>query len=78
MSYKSLLLANMVSNKYVGAINTMDDILQSGLSYYVSTDGTALLNGDPRASVKQLVKRQLIFYNLTLQGTPKYIQNGYV
>lgn len=78
MSYKSLLLANMVSNKYAGAINTMDDILQSGLSYYVSTDGTALLNGDPRASVKQLVKRQLIFYNLTLQGTPKYIQNGYV
>ena len=78
MSYKSVLLANMVSNKYAGAINTMEDILQSGLPYYVAADGVSLLNKDPRASVKQLVERQLIFFNLTLQGTPKYVQNGYV
>ena len=78
MSYKSVLLANMVSNEYAGTIDTIEDVLYSGLPFYVTgnSGGPVLLNGDPRDSVKQLVKKQVRYYNLTNQEMPKYVKYG--
>ena len=78
MCYKSVLLANMVNNEYEETIDTVEDILRFGMPYYVAgnTGGPVLLNGDPRASVKQLVKNQVRYYNLTNQETPEYVKYG--
>ena len=78
MSYKSVLLANMVNNQYEETIDTVEDILRSGMPFYVAgnTGGPVLLNGDPRASVKQLVKNQVRYYDLTNQEMPDYVKYG--
>ena len=78
MCYKSVLLANMVNNEYEETIDTVEDILRFGMPYYVAgnTGGPVLMNGDPRASVKQLVKNQVRYYNLTNQEMPEYVKYG--
>lgn len=82
MCYKSVLLANMVNNEYEKPIDTIDDILLSGLPYYVAgnTGGPVLFNTDPRDSVKQLLEKQVEYYNLTAttNQVPRYVKDGYV
>ena len=78
MSYKSVLLANIVNKEYAGKIDTIEDVLRSGLPFYVTgnSGGPVLLNGDPRASVKQLVKNQVRYYDLINQEMPRYVKHG--
>ena len=49
MSYRSVLLASMVSSEFAETIDTIEDTLHSGLPYYVAgnSGGPVLLNGDP-------------------------------
>lgn len=79
MCYKSVLLANIVNVEYEDTIDTIDDILRSDLPYYVTgnSGGPVLLNGDPRDSVKQLVKKQVRYYDLTSShSVPKHVKYG--
>ena len=78
MSYRSVLLASMVRNEFAETIDTIEDILHSGLPYYVTgnSGGPVLLNGDPRPSVKQLVKSQVRYYDLINQEMPEHVKFG--
>ena len=71
-----MLLASMVSNGFAETIDTIEDILESGLPYYCvgNSGGPNLLNGDPRPSVKQIAKNQVRYYDLINGETPKYVQ----
>ena len=78
MSYRSVLLASLVSNEFAGTIDTIEDILHSGLPYYVAgnSGGPVLLNGDPRPSVKELVKNQVRYYDLINVEVPEIVKYG--
>ena len=78
MSYRSVLLASLVSNEFAGTIDTIEDILHSGLPYYVAgnSGGPVLLNGDPRPSVKELVKNQVRYYDLINVEMPEIVKYG--
>ena len=76
MSYRSVLLASLVSNEFAETIDTIEDVLHSGLPYYVAgnSGGPVLLNGDPRPSVKQLVKNQVRYYDLINVEMPEPVK----
>ena len=71
MCYRSVLLSNMVNIGHEKPIDTIEDLLHSGLTFYCPDNysGRYLMNTDPRASVRKLVERQLQFYQLTRMGS---------
>ena len=68
----------MVRNEFAETIDTIEDILHSGLPYYVTgnSGGPVLLNGDPRPSVKELVKNQVRYYDLINVEVPEIVKYG--
>ena len=78
MSYRSVLLASMVSSEFAETIDTIEDTLHSGLPYYVAgnSGGPVLLNGDPRPSIKRLVKSQVRYYDLINIEIPEHVKYG--
>ena len=76
MCYRSVLLSNMVNIGHEKPIDTIEDLLHSGLTLYCPGNqaGRYLMNTDPRESVRKLVKRQLKFYEITGIGSPKSVR----
>ena len=76
ISYKEVLVANLVSVGYEDIIDNFDDVLDSGKPVGVIENSliTNLLFNDPRKSVKQLL-RNLVYYNFT-GVVPTWVKEG--
>ena len=74
-SYKSVLLANIINVDYEKTIDTIDDVLESGMPLCIPSQGvTDLMNTDPRESVKKLITVMKPFeYNGT---SPHWVSEG--
>ena len=75
--YKSTLSAELATTTYLSPIDTVEDVLHSGLPLYVY--GTAnydeRMHNDPRARVRKLAKEHLQLYDFDSTGVPKYVQD---
>ena len=61
-AYKSTLLSTLVTIRYTKPLNTIDQVVESGLPFYFF-NGTALqwaAKTDPRKSVKRLYDRRVV------------------
>ena len=78
-SYKSVLLANIVINDYEKSIDTVEDMLASGMTFVTprKTMVPILLLDDPRAEIKKLMK-QMIVVNFLGNKYPKWVYDGQV
>ena len=77
MSYKQVLLANLVDIGYEETIETLDELVNSGkpLVGQQNVGVPIIMAMDPRTSVKKLLAERMLWYNFTGQ-TPKWIQEG--
>ena len=66
ISYKEVLISNLVNVGYEETIDNFDDVLQSGKPVFVPENTLIpnLLFNDPRQSVSQLLDN-LVYYNFT-------------
>ena len=76
LSYKQVLLANLIDTGYEKPIENLDELVNSGKPYVAgqNTNFPRLLSLDPRPSVKKLAE-QVLWYNYTGQ-VPQWIQDG--
>lgn len=77
-SYKSLLRVMMIGIDYDKTINTIDDILLSGLPLMIpsNTQVPDLLETDPRELIKAM-RKKVKFYNLVENGrVPEWVDEG--
>ena len=66
-AYKSTLLSTLIAIRYTAPLDTIDQMVESGLPFYVQTDNNMfnwLANTDPRESVQKLNERQADIQNL--------------
>ena len=77
LSYKQVLLANLVDTGYEKPIETLDELVNSGKPFIVPQNSNAprLIAMDPRPSIKKLYK-QIIWFNFTGNGFEKWAQDG--
>ena len=77
LSYKQVLLANLVDTGYEKPIETLEELVNSGKPYVCgqNTNFPRLLERDPRQSVRKLAK-QVLWFNYTVDGVPKWAQDG--
>ena len=78
ISYKSFLRAMMIRIDYDKTINTIDDILLSGLPIMIASNTQVpdLLENDPREPIKAL-REKVKFYNLINYGrVPDWVDEG--
>ena len=63
MAYKSILLSSLVPIRYEATIDTLEDMEQSGLPLLIlkSTTTQKHIASDPRAAMKQVYKRSIVF-----------------
>ena len=75
--YKSTLSAKLASTTYLTPIDTVEDVLDSGIPLYVYGTGNydERMHNDPRASVRKLAKNHLQLYDFDSTGVPKYVQD---
>ena len=75
LSYKQVLLANLVETGYEKPIETLDMLVNSGKPYVApqNTNFPRLLAKDPRLSIKKL---QVLWFNYTATGVPKWARDG--
>ena len=75
ISYKSVLRAMMIRIDYDKTIDTIEDMVQSGLPIMIpeNTQLPELLKTDPRNGIKTL-KMQVQFYNFT--GRVDWVDEG--
>ena len=75
--YKSTLSAELASTEYLSPIDTVEDVLQSGMPIYCygESDYDERMHSDPRASVRKLAKHHLRLYDFERTGTPTYVQD---
>ena len=60
-AYKSTLLSTLIAIRYTVPLDTIDQMVESGLPFYVQTTNNLfnwVANTDPRESVKKLNERQ--------------------
>ena len=80
ISYKSVLLSNMINIEYEKALDTVEDVLKSDKPLFI--DGTSgvgnLMKSDPREKIKELAKKASSFETgITETGNaPVWIQEG--
>ena len=81
ISYKSVLLSNMINIEYEKPLDTVEDILRSDKPLFIeSTSGIVnLLKSDPREKIKELAKKARSYETeVTEKGNgPVWIQEGY-
>ena len=76
ISYKEVLLANLVNVGYEDTMDNFDDVLRSGKPLCVGMTFNDLLFNDPRNNVKELVDNdKLVYFNFT-GVVPAWIRNG--
>ena len=80
ISYKSVLLANIINIEYEKGYNTIEDVLGSNKPVWIDgTSGIAtLLKTDPRGKVQRLAKKARYFETeITEKGiAPRWISEG--
>ena len=80
ISYKSVLLANIINIEYEKGYNTVEDVLGSNKPVWIDgTSGIAtLLKTDPRGKVQRLAKKAGYFETeITEKGiAPRWISEG--
>ena len=80
ISYKSVLLANIINIEYEKGYNTVEDVLGSNKPVWIDgTSGIAtLLKTDPRGKVQRLAKKARYFETeITEKGiAPRWISEG--
>ena len=76
LSYKEVLVANLVNVGYEDSIDNFGDVLHSGQPICVPENTLIphLLFNDPRDNVKQLLDK-LLYYNFT-GAVPEWIRKG--
>ena len=81
ISYKSVLLSNMINIEYEKPLDTVEDVLRSDKQLFIdSTSGIGdLLKSDPREKIKELFKKAKSYETeVTEKGNgPVWIQEGY-
>ena len=77
ISYKSVLLANMMSVKYDEGINTIDDMINSKKPLMVIRSMETLFVTDPRPKVIELSKQIQYFDFGKFKKVPQWVVNGY-
>ena len=79
ISYKSVLRAMMIRIDYDKTIDTIEDMVQSGLPIMLpeNTKMPVFLKTDPREGIKTL-KKQVQFYNFTGRGVGQPEQQNMV
>ena len=77
LSYKQVLLANLVETGYEKPIETLDELVNSGKPFIVpqNTNFPRMLAMDPRPSIKKLDK-QILWYNFTANEVAKWARDG--
>ena len=75
--YKSTLSAKLSSTEYLTPIDTVEDVLDSGMKLYFSGGPYYIerMQNHPRASIRKLAKFHLQLYDLDITGVPKYVQD---
>ena len=61
-AYKDTLLSTLIAIRYTAPLDTIDQMVESGLPFYVQTNNNVfnwVANTDPRESVKKLNERQV-------------------
>ena len=78
ISYKEVLISNLVNVGYEETIDNFDDVLQSGKPVCVPENTLIpnLLFNDPRESVSQLLDN-LVYYNFTGVSIVGNLSNSY-
>ena len=74
MGYKSLLLSTLIPIRYESTIDTLDEMVKSGLPFVIPSRTTfhKLIASDPRPSMKEIYKRiHLVPYKLLLTSLVK-------
>ena len=76
LSYKEVLIANLVNVEYEDSIDNFDDMVRSGKPIIVAgnTFIPHLLLNDPRDNGKKLLDK-LVYYNFT-GVTPEWVRKG--
>ena len=77
ISYKSVLLANMMSVKYEEGINTIDDMINSKKPLMVIRSMEPLFVTNPRPKVIELSKQVQYFDYRKFKRVPQWVINGY-
>ena len=78
LSYKEVLIANLINVEYEDTIDNLDDLVRSGMPICLPENGllTQLVLNDPRDSAKQLLDK-IVYYKFTIPfGFPAWIKNG--
>ena len=78
ISYKEVLIANLVNVGYEDTIDNFDDVFRSGKGFSMpgNTEIAILLRNDPRVKVKQLFDNErIVYYNYT-GLVPAWISDG--
>ena len=76
LSYKEVLIANLINVEYEDTIDNLDDLVRSGMPICLPENGLLpqLVLNDPRDSAKQLLDK-IVYYKLTIPF-PAWIKNG--
>lgn len=76
ISYKEVLIANLVNVEYEQSVDNFDDLVESGMEMCVPENTLIphLLFNDPRESTKAMLDK-IVSINFTL-SLPTWIQNG--
>ena len=79
ISYKSVLLSNMINIEYEKPLDTVEDILRSDKPVFIESGMIDLLKSDPREKIKELFKKAKSYETeVTEKGNgPVWIQEGY-
>ena len=61
LAYKSTLLSTLITIRYTEPLDTIDQMVESGLPFYVQSNSVLnwIANTDPRDSIKKLNERRV-------------------
>ena len=80
ISYKSVLLSNLINIEYEEALDTVEDVLRSDKPLFLDTTSAVgnLLKSDPREGMKELSKKAKGFKTGVSQNgnAPLWLQKG--
>ena len=78
ISYKAVLRPIMMKIEYEDTIDTLDDMLESGMKLLLAGDSQLpfFMEADPRAQVKELLNTNRVEYFIFGTTVPKWVDEG--
>ena len=78
MSYKAVLRAILMQESYERPIDTIDDMIESGLKLMAPQDTPLwpVVNYDPREKVQDMLKTKAIEWYVMGNGNPAWVEKG--